>query len=174
MRFPAKPALVLLAALPSFAWEGAPHRAMTRAALDSLPPALRALFGSELPFIAQTYCMLPDYYTAMLNYGFRAPKPAPQSLDDVLPFCQRPDRETIHSATWDRHEDLASLIFLYESILKRLYAAAELNRQRMPAMLQALQRKDQPALEALCLTPARTASELLAGSLFTILQFAAR
>jgi len=188
--------------------------------------------------------MLPDYHTAMLNFGFRAPAPAPQSLDEILPYCLRPDREPIHSASWDRDDDLASLLFLFErilaalhdrraldaarytgvlahflqdslspphvvgqppklhaalersipplslsnpprsagtallpaahSILKRLYAAADLNRRNMPAMLRALQRQDQPALEALCLTPARSASELLADSLFTLIQFASR
>lgn len=226
-------------------WQGGPHRAMTRAALDSIPAARLAVFGPELANIAQTHCMLPDYYVTMLNYGFRAPSPAPQSLDDILPYCLRPDRETVHSATWDRQEDLASLVFLYERILRslrdrrpaeaaryagvlahfledslspphavgqppevhaalerrippvslagrspklagagvlpaaeaildRLYTAAEVNRRNMPELLRAHARQDGAAIAALCLEPARTASGLLADSLFTLLQFAAR
>lgn len=189
--------------------------------------------------------MLPDYYAAMLEAGFRAPPPAPQSLDDALPYCQRPDRETVHSATWDRPEDLASLVFLFErildalrarrpaeaarysgvlahfledslspphavgqppeihralerripplslsgrsprlaaqrllpaaeAILARLYSAADANRRNMPALLAAHSRNDQAAIDAFCLPPARTAAELLADSLFTLLTFASR
>jgi hypothetical protein len=120
--------LLLLAAAPLavLAWDGGPHRAITRAALDSLPATYRAAFGDHLEALAQTHCMLPDYYAAMLQSGFRAPLPAPQSLDDAVPYCLRPDREPVHSATWDRHEDLASLVFLYERILAAL-------RSRRPA-----------------------------------------
>lgn len=233
------------ASLAAFAWEGGPHRIITRAALDSLPSAHRAAFGEHLEALAQTHCMLPDYYAAMLQAGFRAPLPAPQSLDDALPYCLRPDREPVHSATWDRAEDLASLVFLSErfldalrsrrpaeaaryagvlahfledslspphvvgqppdihralerrippltlsgraprlaaprlvpaaeAILNRLYAAAEINRRNMPALLAALDRKDQGAITNLCLPPARAAAELLADALFTLLSFAAR
>lgn len=237
--------LLLMFARAALPWEGGPHRAMTRAALDSLPPARVAAFGSEAAALAGTYCMLPDYYTAMTNYGFRAPRPAPQSIDEVVPYCLRPDREPVHSATWDRQEDLASLLFLYErilgalrarrpaeaaryagvlahfledslspahvvgqppeihaalerripplslagrtpqlagasvmpaaqSILSRLYAAADISRRNMPALLKAHAREDQAAIAALCLPPARTAAELVADSLYTLLEFAAR
>ncbi len=243
---PAGPLLVLLlAAGPAGAWEGGPHRIMTRAALASLPAARLAAFGSELNALAETYCMLPDYYAAMLHYGFRAPRPAPQSLDEAVPYCLRPDREPVHSAAWDRRDDLASLLFLYErildalrhrrpaeaaryagvlahfledslspphvvgqppdvhaalekripplslagrsprlagagvvpaaeAILNRLYAAADINRGNMPALLQAHARKDQNAIAALCFEPARAAAELVADSLYTLLEFAAR
>lgn len=112
--------LLLMFAPGASGWEGGPHRAMTRAALDSLPAARLTAFGPELAALAQTYCMLPDYYTAMINYGFRAPKPAPQSLDEALPYVLRPDREPVHSASWDRQDDLATLVFLYERILESL------------------------------------------------------
>ncbi|GEM_PF-6553114 len=225
------------------AWDTTPHRAMTRAALDSLPPAYRAQIAPEIPSILETWCMLPDRYAELVNFGFRRNSPGPKTVEEMQPYCVRPDGETIHSATWDRDEDLASLVFLYmriasalhdkhpaeavryigvlahfledslspphaaaqpreihaalehevpalrtpqphsagahiveaaEAILDRLYAAADLNRKNMPAMVEAVSAKNQPALIALCRAPAQSAADLLADSLLTLFQLAAR
>jgi len=235
--------LLLGYSVTASAWDTTPHRAMTRAAIDSLPAAYRNQLGPELPGIIETWCMLPDRYTELANFGFRRNSPGPKTVEEMQPYCTRPDGEPVHSATWDRDEDLASLVFLYmriltalhdkhpaeaaryigvlahfiedslspphavaqppathaalereipplrtrqprsagthiipaaETILDRLYAAAEVNRKNMPAMLAALSAKDQPALVSLCLAPAQSAAGLLADSLFTLFQLSAR
>jgi hypothetical protein len=55
-----------------FAW-GEPHLAITRAALEVLPPWEKELLGAELAPLADDYCLIPDHvYTDKANAKFAA------------------------------------------------------------------------------------------------------
>lgn len=67
-------ALVLLALAlaphPCLAW-GEPHLAITKAALDVLPPWQKEILGAELAHLAGNYCIIPDnVYTDKENAKF--------------------------------------------------------------------------------------------------------
>lgn len=106
-----------LAAVSACAWDAAPHRLMTRAALDSLPPAVIARFGAEARNIPETYCLLPDRYVEIAQFGFARNSPGPRTAEELRPYCVRPDGRAVHSATFDRDDDLGTLIYLFERML---------------------------------------------------------
>jgi hypothetical protein len=108
------------AAVGAWGWDTAPHRTITKAALDSLPAALTAKLGVERANLIETYCILPDRYIEMEQHGFRRAGPGPKTAEELRPYCVRPDGRMVHSATFDREEDLDSLIFLTERILTAL------------------------------------------------------
>lgn len=114
-------ALLLLAAVGCcVAWDTAPHRAITKAALDAMPERLRSQLGDEAPHLIRIYCMLPDRYVEMERFGFARNSPGPREASEIEAYCARPDGSQIHSATWDRDEDLKSLVYLFERILSSL------------------------------------------------------
>jgi hypothetical protein len=101
-------------------WDTAPHRAITKAAVDSLPAAVAAKLGNERADLIETYCILPDRYVEVEQHGFTRAGPGPKTAEELRPYCVRPDGRMVHSATFDREEDLDSLIFLTERILTAL------------------------------------------------------
>jgi hypothetical protein len=104
------------------AWHTPPHRQMTKAAVDTLPKQQRARLGAEEASLVGIYCILPDRYIELEQYGFTRSGPGPKTLPEMEPYCRRPDGEYIHSAVWDQDEDLASLVFLCERIVAQLVA----------------------------------------------------
>lgn len=104
----------------AFAWDIAPHQAITSAALEALPDGARVYIGSESKALIEIYCMLPDRYAEMEHFGFTRKSAGPQTAAEIQEFCVRPDGVEVHSAIWDREEDLASILFLFERILRSL------------------------------------------------------
>lgn len=109
-----------LAAAAAMAWDTAPHRIITKAALDSLPAAVVARLGAGKDPLIEHYCLLPDRHVEIAQHGFARQGPVPNTADELRPYCVRPDGQAVHSATFDREEDLDSLIFLVERVLTRL------------------------------------------------------
>jgi hypothetical protein len=112
--------LALLLPVPAAAWDTLPHQRITRAALDSLPQAMRARIAPEFENIAEIYCMYPDRYAEMSEYGFVRRSPGPKTAEEIRRYCVRDDGEALHSASWDADEDMGSLLFLSERILQNL------------------------------------------------------
>ncbi len=102
------------------AWNPAPHRTITKAALDSLPERFRALVANETPQLIEVYCLYPDRYVAMQYFGFTRDSARASEASDIHAYCERPDGRAVHSATWDRDEDLESIVYLFERILTSL------------------------------------------------------
>jgi hypothetical protein len=92
----------------ALAWDTAPHRQITTAALDAVQPAVAQRLAPYTKDILETYVMLPD----RCRDWTELPDPAA-----MKPFCLRPDGTPVHSASLDHDEDLESLIYLYERIL---------------------------------------------------------
>jgi hypothetical protein len=113
-------ALLVVYATVCGAWDTKPHRAMTQAALDTLPQRYRAQLGPEAAALAETYCMLPDRYVELEQFGFLRKSPGPQTLEEMRAYCVRPDGIALHSFFWDREDDLGTLIYLMERILGSL------------------------------------------------------
>lgn len=90
------------------AWDTAPHRAITKAALDAVQPPVSQRLAPYSKDIIETYSMLPD----KCRDWTELPDPA-----SMKPFCLRPDGNPVHSASFDHDDDLESLIYLYERIL---------------------------------------------------------
>jgi len=112
--------LLLLAVLPCGAWDTPPHQKITRAALDSLPRSLAERFGTESGPLVEIYCIYPDRYVEMEEYGFVRKTPGPHSASEIRVYCVRPDGRPIHGATYDREDDLRSLVYLFERIAGNL------------------------------------------------------
>ena len=73
---------LLTLATPSlvFGW-GEPHHAITRAALDVLPPWQKELIGGELTQLGDNYCMIPDHvFTDKENARFARMDSAPNEV----------------------------------------------------------------------------------------------
>jgi hypothetical protein len=250
--------LVLLLACPVCRpWATLPHRAITQAALDTLPAPLRARIAADEALLIESYCMLPDRYVETEQFGFTRKGPGPRDLSELRIYCVRPDNVAVHSASWDRDDDLASLVYIFErvltslaekrhddaakymgtlshfledslspphaigadelqavappgqtahalhnalessvpgfslagraphsagqglveaatSILDRCYAAAAENRKNLRAMVRAVPAADARTLDRNRLRAARAAAELLADSLYTLLEMAGR
>lgn len=97
-------------------WDFGPHEKITAAALEALPAGLRQQFGPEARLLVEVYCMLPDRYAAAEQYGFIANGPGPRTPEELQVYCVRPDGVPIHGATWNRDEDLPTLVYLLERI----------------------------------------------------------
>jgi len=99
------------AAVSAHAWHD-PHVSITRAAIASLPPALRAALGGEAESISQVYSFYPDRYgnaSAMERAAMRR-------------YCETAAGRSIHNITWDRAEDRAALEHLFEGTIAGLRA----------------------------------------------------
>jgi hypothetical protein len=107
----------LLSAAICSAWDTVPHQQITRAALDALPKRLAGCFGAETESLVRTYCMLPDRYLEMQNYGFVRNSRGPRTASEIRIFCVRPDGIAIHGASFEREADTTSVVFLFERIL---------------------------------------------------------
>lgn len=114
--------LVFAGASQGYAWHTEPHVRITQAALDTLPPQLRSALGSESSALAESYCMQPDRYVEMERFGFVRKSPGPRTAAEIRVYCVRPDGAEVHSASFDRDHDLASLIYLFERIASSLSA----------------------------------------------------
>ena len=100
--------LIVVCSAAALAWDTAPHRAITKAALDAVQPSVSQRLAPYSKEIIETYSMLPD----KCRNWTELPDPAA-----LKPFCVRPDGNPVHSASFDHDEDLESLIYLYERIL---------------------------------------------------------
>lgn len=108
---------LLLVPGPVNAWDTAPHQRITKAAVDSLPRRALLGFGAETGRLIEIYCLLPDLYTEMEDFGFVREGPGPRTSAEIRPYCVRPDGRPIHGATGDRESDAVSLVYLFERIL---------------------------------------------------------
>jgi len=111
---------LLLVPWSSNAWDTGPHQRITKAALDALPKAFAARLGAESAALVEIYCMYPDRYLEMEQFGFVRKSPGPRSAAEIRQYCVRGDGQAIHGATGDRDRDMASLIFLFERMVTRL------------------------------------------------------
>ena len=94
-----------------------PHQKITRAALDALPKNVLARFGDQAGALSSIYCLYPDRYTEMTEFGFVRKSEGPKSPEEIRAYCVRPDGGLVHGATGDRDTDMESLIFLFERML---------------------------------------------------------
>ena len=108
---------LLLIAVPSLAWDTAPHQTITREALATLPQRVLERFGGEARALIEIYCTLPDRYVEMVRFGFVRKDGGPKTAEEIRRFCVRPDGEPVHGPTGDRDADLESLVFLFERIV---------------------------------------------------------
>lgn len=111
--------LLLSSAISGLAWTAPPHRLITRAALNTLPAQARARLGSEVSNLIELYCLYPDRYVE-IQHGFAHKTPGPTTQEELHVYVFRPDGEPLHSATWDREEDLGSLVYMFERIVSNL------------------------------------------------------
>ena len=111
---------LLLAAGICRAWDTPPHRQITRAALESLPGPLLRPLETELKSLIDLYCLYPDRYQEMTQFGFVRKSEGPRDAAEIEPYCLRPDGEAIHGASGDWETDAASLVYLFERILTNL------------------------------------------------------
>src|SRR5579872_16981 len=90
---------LLLVSRPCPAWDTTPHQRITRAALDTLPKRFLEQFGAETASLIEIYCVLPDRYVEMKQFGFVRKGPGPRSSAEIEVYCVRPDGEAVHGAT---------------------------------------------------------------------------
>ncbi len=112
--------LLLACATSGLAWHAPPHRLITRAALNTLPAQARARLGAEASNLVELYCLYPDRYVEIQQFGFVHKSPGPKTQEELHVYCFRPDGEPLHSATWNREEDLGSLVYVFERIVSNL------------------------------------------------------
>ena len=112
--------LLFLAPLPCRAWDTLPHQRITKAALDALPKQLRNRLGPQVKPLIEIYCIYPDRFQEMEQFGFSRNSPGPRAASEIRPYCVRPDGQPIHGATGDREMDTGSLVYLFERILTNL------------------------------------------------------
>ena len=115
MRLPLWLALLLFPC-PSVAWDTVPHQKITRAALETLPKSILNPLGAEALPLVEIYCLYPDRFLEMTEFGFVRNSPGPRTAAEIRPYCVRPDGQPVHGATGDRDQDTASLLFLFERI----------------------------------------------------------
>jgi hypothetical protein len=108
------------AAGPCRAWDTAPHRKITRAALEALPARFVNRLGGEATPLVEIYCIYPDRYEEMESFGFVRKSAGPRDIAEIRPYCVRPDGQTVHGATGDREKDTGSLVYLLERMLTNL------------------------------------------------------
>jgi hypothetical protein len=111
-----------LALVPCEAWDTAPHRKITKAALNSLGGRP---FGAETAELIDTYCIYPDRYLEMEQFGFTRKGGGPRTAAEIRVYCVRPDGQAIHGITGDRESDLQSLVYLFEQMARRPGEAAK-------------------------------------------------
>jgi hypothetical protein len=102
------------------AWDTPSHQKITKAALDSLPARFVNRLGPESKLLIDLYCMYPDRYQEMAEFGFTRKSPGPHDASEIAVYCVRPDGEAIHGATGDWETDAGSLVYLFERILTNL------------------------------------------------------
>ena len=111
---------LLLVAGPCGAWDTPSHQRITKAALDTLPERYLSRFGAEAGPLVEIYCMLPDRYLEMEQYGFVRKSPGPRSAAEIRVYCVRPDGLVMHGVTGGRDADTGSLVYLLERIVTNL------------------------------------------------------
>jgi hypothetical protein len=111
---------LLLGSGPCRAWDTTPHQLITRAALDTLPKRFLDQFGTEIAPLIQIYCMLPDRFLEMRQFGFVRNSPGPRTAAEIEIYCLRPDGQAIHGVTGVREVDTGSLVYLFERIVSKL------------------------------------------------------
>ncbi|HYM10412.1 MAG TPA: zinc dependent phospholipase C family protein [Bryobacterales bacterium] len=108
MRRLAFPLLVAFLALPCLAWHTPVHQHITEAAWESLPAALRGKLAAEEKNLIERYCLYPDDYR---NAGAA-------EREKMRVYCERPDGQPIHNVTWQRSDDLASLAYTLNGMIR--------------------------------------------------------
>jgi hypothetical protein len=111
---------LLLAGGTCNAWDTTPHQKITKAALDSLPKSMLTRLGSEAKPLIELYCLYPDRFQEMSQFGFARKSDGPKDATEIEAYCVRPDGALIHGATGDWETDAGSLVYLFERILSNL------------------------------------------------------
>jgi hypothetical protein len=75
---------------------------------------IRARLGAAAQRLIDDYCLLPDRYEEMRQFGFVRRGSEAKDPAALQPYCVRPDGDPIHSATWDPDADLESMVYLFE------------------------------------------------------------
>ena len=126
---------LLLAGGTCKAWDTPPHQKITKAAIESLPARFAQRLGGETQSLVELYCIYPDRYQEMTEFGFVRKSAGPQSADEIAVYCVRPDGEAVHGATGEWESDAASLVFLFERILTSLAANRKQEAARFAGVL---------------------------------------
>lgn len=114
--------LLLLLSGTCVAWDTAPHQLITKAALVTLPKHFLSRLDSEVKPLIDTYCILPDRYEEMEQFGFVRSSPGPRHTSEIRVYCIRPDGRPIHGITGDWDVDGDSLIYLLERSITNVCA----------------------------------------------------
>jgi hypothetical protein len=102
--------LLLGASCP--AWHDPVHELITRSAFASLPASMQRVWAPFADELAREYSLYPDH--------FRGAKEA--DLARLRPYCVKPDGKPIHNVTWEPPDDLKSLEYSLEGIIRAIRA----------------------------------------------------
>lgn len=109
MRLPVILSLAVLTCANCHGW-GEPHRAITRAALESIPAEARARWALDQARLIREYCLYPDDYHAATG----------EQRARMRVYCEKPDGRLIHNVTWHRQDDIASLEYTLSALVAAL------------------------------------------------------
>lgn len=112
--------ILLLASFHSVAWDTLPHQRITRSALDVLPKPTLDQFGGEARPLTEIYCIYPDRYLEMEQFGFIRRSPGPKSASEIRVYCAGTDGQPIHGITGDLIADNGSIAYVLEGIASSL------------------------------------------------------
>jgi hypothetical protein len=84
---------------PCQGWHGPVHDMITRAAIRSLPPDMRAQLAAHERMLAEWYSIYPDAYRGMDD----------EKQTAMQPYCETAAGRPIHNVTWRMREDLGAL-----------------------------------------------------------------
>src|SRR4051794_18935221 len=92
------------------AWDTPPHQSITKAAIDSLPKPFVSRLGKEIKPLIELYCIYPDRYQEMAEFGFIRKSDGPRDISEIAAYCIRPDLAAIHGASRDWENDAGSIV----------------------------------------------------------------
>jgi hypothetical protein len=101
---------VFLLGLPCAAWHDPVHAMITRNALSSLPEWMQQKWAAFADPLARDYSLYPDRM-----YGAKEP-----DLSRLRPYCVKPDGKPIHNVTWEQADDVKSLEFSLNGIIRAM------------------------------------------------------
>jgi hypothetical protein len=94
------------------AWHDPVHELITRSALASLPPSMQRVWAPFADQLAREYSLYPDHF-----HGAKG-----ADLARLRPYCVKPDGKPIHNVTWEPPDDLKSLEYSLEGVVRAIRA----------------------------------------------------
>jgi hypothetical protein len=101
--------LLLLAASTALGWHVPAHQRVTRAAIRSLPQPDQDRWVAISPDIIERYCLLPDVFR-----GRQVDR------EEYKVYCLKPDGKAIHNVQWKRDEDIDSIAYSLDGLIRAM------------------------------------------------------